>query len=133
MPAATPGGSAKSDLYAQLGVPPDATYDQIIRAYRRAARAIHPDADAGNPEAAERFERLAAARDVLTDPTRRAAYDRVRQAVPPPAPPLPSATTDRPGRATRPPRAAVRPGPVIWIPDRTPRGRQAGRPKDEPW
>ena len=133
MAAGTPGGAAKSDLYARLGVPPDATYDQIIRAYRRAARAIHPDADAGNPEAAERFERLAAARDILTDPARRAAYDRARQATPPPAPPVPSATIDQPRRATRPHRAAVRPGPVIWIPDQTPRGRPAGRRKDEPW
>ena len=59
-------------LYDLLGVAPDASTVAIHRAYRRAAKAAHPDAG-GSPEA---FARLKLAHDVLTDPAKRARYDQ---------------------------------------------------------
>ena len=115
------------DYYAVLGVPDTATHDEIIRAYRRLARTSHPDADAGNPLAAEEFERLVAAREVLGDPATRKTYDKLRASR---AKSIPR--TERTGAAPRPtppvsargplgrPEPIVRPGPVIWTPD-TPR------------
>jgi len=61
-----------ADLYAVLGVGPDATPEEVKRAYRRLAREHHPDA--GGDE--ERFKEVARAYDVLGDPERRARYDR---------------------------------------------------------
>jgi molecular chaperone DnaJ len=60
------------DLYAILGVPRDASTDEIKRAYRRKAREHHPDA--GGDE--DSFKRLTHAHQVLSDPQRRARYDR---------------------------------------------------------
>jgi molecular chaperone DnaJ len=64
-----------SDYYATLGVPRDASDQDIKRAFRRIARESHPDT---NPEheAVERFREAAEAYEVLSDPQRRAAYDR---------------------------------------------------------
>lgn len=64
------------DLYAVLGVTPDASVEQIRRTYRRLALQLHPDHNPGDASAAERFKELSAAAAVLTDPARRAAYDR---------------------------------------------------------
>ncbi|MDQ4129718.1 MAG: J domain-containing protein [Actinomycetota bacterium] len=61
-----------ADLYAVLGVGPDATQEEIKRAYRRRAREVHPDA--GGDEDA--FKRVTRAYQVLSDPERRARYDR---------------------------------------------------------
>jgi curved DNA-binding protein CbpA len=60
------------DLYADLGVAPDATPADITRAYRRAVKKAHPD-HGGDPAA---FRKLATARLVLSDPKRRAKYDQ---------------------------------------------------------
>lgn len=60
------------DLYAVLGVAPDATPDEIKRAYRRRARESHPDA--GGDE--EEFKAVTHAHKVLSDPQSRARYDR---------------------------------------------------------
>lgn len=65
-----------SDYYATLGVPREASDQEIKRAFRRIARESHPDANPGDAEAAERFREAAEAYEVLSDPQRRAAYDR---------------------------------------------------------
>jgi hypothetical protein len=73
--------AAGEDLYAILGVSPDASADDVRHAYRRKARNCHPDVT-GEPAAAARFRRLRDAYDVLGDPIRRRAYDRSRAAHP---------------------------------------------------
>ena len=77
------------DLYAVLGVERGASPDEIRGAYRRAARASHPDLHPGDASAIERFKRVQTAYEVLGDPVRRAAYD-----APPATPPV--ATTPAP-------------------------------------
>lgn len=67
------------DLYAVLGVSPAASRAEIIRAYRRLVRELHPDARPGDPAAAERFSSVTAAYEILRDPRRRAAYDQSRR------------------------------------------------------
>jgi molecular chaperone DnaJ len=64
------------DLYELLGVSPEATVTEIRRAYRRSSRRYHPALNPGDPEASERFEAIARAFAVLSDPDRRALYDR---------------------------------------------------------
>jgi len=65
------------DPYAVLGVPPDASPIELKTAYRRLARLRHPDADPANPWAEDDFKELAAAYDLLSDPGRRATFDRL--------------------------------------------------------
>ncbi len=65
-----------SDLYRILGVPTDASPEEIKKSYRRKAREMHPDLDPGNPWAEDEFKQLSAAYQVLSDPVRRAQYDR---------------------------------------------------------
>jgi curved DNA-binding protein CbpA len=68
------GGTVRSvpTHYEVLGVPASASEDEVRQAYRRLAKAAHPDV-AGD---ADRFRRITEAYDVLTDPAQRAAYDR---------------------------------------------------------
>ncbi|BDG70250.1 DnaJ C-terminal domain-containing protein [Roseomonas fluvialis] len=65
-----------ADPYATLGVPRDATPEAIKQAYRKLARQHHPDLNPGNPDAEARFKAVAAANDLLSDPDRRARFDR---------------------------------------------------------
>lgn len=65
-----------ADYYEILGVPRDATADDIKHAYRRLARQYHPDANRDDPEAAERFKEINAANEVLSDPAKRQRYDQ---------------------------------------------------------
>ncbi len=67
---------SERDYYDVLGVSPAATADEIKQAYRRLARESHPDRNPDDPTAEERFKALAAAYEVLSDPERRANYDR---------------------------------------------------------
>jgi molecular chaperone DnaJ len=62
------------DYYAILGVPRDASADQIKKAYRRLARELHPDLNP-SPEAQERFKEVTAAYEVLSDPQKREIVD----------------------------------------------------------
>ncbi len=63
------------DLYDLLGVARDADADAIKKAYRRLARQLHPDVNP-EPESQERFKEVSLAYEVLSDPQKRAAYDR---------------------------------------------------------
>lgn len=65
-----------ADLYEILEVPRDAPVEEIKRSYRRLARECHPDANPDDPGAEARFKELAAAYEVLSDPDKRARYDR---------------------------------------------------------
>jgi molecular chaperone DnaJ len=64
------------DLYELLGVRRNATLAEVRRAYQKRARQLHPDINPGDPVAAERFRTVSYAFQVLSDPPRRAAYDR---------------------------------------------------------
>lgn len=63
------------DLYEVLGVSRDANDDEIKKAFRKQARKLHPDVNK-SPNAEEEFKELNEAYDVLSDPNKRAYYDR---------------------------------------------------------
>ncbi len=67
--------AVKKDYYEILGVPRDATQEEIKRAYRRLAKKYHPDVTK-DPESAQKFKEIAEAYEVLSDPEKRAQYDR---------------------------------------------------------
>jgi molecular chaperone DnaJ len=64
------------DPYQVLGVSRDADETAIKKAFRRLARQLHPDVNAHDPEAEEKFKEAAEAYEILNDPERRAIYDR---------------------------------------------------------
>jgi len=68
--------ATKRDYYEILGVPRDASPEEIKRAYRRAALKYHPDRNPNDPEAERKFKEAAEAYEVLSDPEKRARYDR---------------------------------------------------------
>ncbi len=64
------------DYYAILGVSRTATVEEIKRAYRRLALKYHPDRNPGDKAAEEKFKEITEAYEVLSDPEKRARYDR---------------------------------------------------------
>lgn len=68
-----------ADLYEVLGIGRDATDEDIKKAFRRQARKLHPDVNK-SPNAEEEFKELNEAYDVLSDPNKRAYYDRTGSA-----------------------------------------------------
>src|SRR5438105_5362981 len=62
--------------YEVLGVKPDASADEIRKAYRKLAKEFHPDLNPGKPAAEARFKAVTAAHDILSDPEKRGRYDR---------------------------------------------------------
>jgi molecular chaperone DnaJ len=64
------------DPYDVLGVPRAADDAQIKKAFRTLARELHPDVNTDDPQAEEKFKQAAEAYEILSDPERRATYDR---------------------------------------------------------
>ena len=64
-----------SDYYEVLGVGRDADAAEVKRAFRGLARELHPDVNAHDPEAEEKFKAAAEAYEVLSDPEQRRVYD----------------------------------------------------------
>jgi curved DNA-binding protein CbpA len=94
------------DPYDVLGVRAGASREDIVRAYRRAAHGSHPDARPADPQAAGRFQALTEAYDLLSDPSRRAEYDRSRA----PEPKAPRAAPSHPAK----PSVGTWPRPLLW-------------------
>lgn len=70
---------AQKDFYAVLGVSASASADDIKKQYRRLAKQYHPDSNAGDPKAAERFKEISEAHNVLGDAEKRKQYDEMRR------------------------------------------------------
>ena len=86
------------DYYSILGVPEDATQAQMKKIYRKLAAIYHPDqADFDKEHATEKFKELNEAYEVLSDSTKRAAYDKQKAKS--------SSSTDH----NKPPRPSVSP------------------------
>jgi DnaJ-class molecular chaperone len=64
------------DPYGVLGVSRNASDDDIRRAFRKLAKELHPDLHPGDKAAAERFKKVSVAYELLSDPNKRARYDR---------------------------------------------------------
>ena len=111
-----------ADLYQLLGVSREASQEEIAQAWRRQARAEHPDARPADAAAPGRFRALAEAWQVLGDPARRAAYDRALAGELQSASPVPAARIRVPVRRVadpggmtplaRVPEPPLRAGPV---------------------
>ena len=74
----SPADWATKDFYQVLGVSKDASADEIKKAYRKLARANHPDSRPGDSAAEERFKSISEAYSVLADPDKRKEYDEER-------------------------------------------------------
>src|SRR5664279_5505485 len=68
--------ASKRDYYEILGISKSVTADEIKKAYRKVAMQHHPDRNPGDHTAEEKFKEAAEAYEVLSDPDKRAKYDR---------------------------------------------------------
>jgi DnaJ-class molecular chaperone len=64
------------DLYQRLGIKRGASEAEVKKAYRSLAKQLHPDRNTDNPKAAERFNQVTHAYEILSDKDKRARYDR---------------------------------------------------------
>jgi hypothetical protein len=112
-----PVPSRDADAYAVLGVEPSATQDEIRRAYRRGARAAHPDMGGS----AERFQAVRDAFDAVGDPESRARYERGLREAP---------RAEEPAGRAHPASPASNPSGSAWDPAAR-RGRP-GAPRERP-
>lgn len=64
------------DFYEVLGISRGASSDEIKKAYRKLAMKYHPDKNSGSKEAEDKFKEIQKAYDVLSDPSKKAAYDQ---------------------------------------------------------
>ncbi|MDC0834002.1 DnaJ-class molecular chaperone CbpA [Geitlerinema sp. FC II] len=83
------------DYYKILGVPRDASTEDIKRSYRRLARKYHPDLNPGDKSAEERFKDIGEAYNILSDPEKRQQYDQFSRFL------SQKKTRRKPARATR--------------------------------
>jgi curved DNA-binding protein CbpA len=112
-------------LYRRLNVPPGASPAQIRRAYRRLAQASHPDTHPDDADAPRRFLAITEAYEVLSDPQRRARYDRDRLRT--------ASQQPSPVARPKPPRTAGPLCTVIFIEPTAPTGRTViGAPTASP-
>ncbi|KAG6648791.1 hypothetical protein CIPAW_07G169800 [Carya illinoinensis] len=71
--------SAERNYYEILGVPENASRDEIKKAFHSLAKKYHPDANRNNPSAKRKFQEIREAYETLQDPEKRAQYDRRTQ------------------------------------------------------
>src|SRR6185312_2026645 len=63
------------DYYKTLGIPKNASQEDIKKAYRKLARKYHPDVNPNDTEAHKKFQQINEANEVLSDPEKRKKYD----------------------------------------------------------
>ena len=68
--------AVKRDYYDVLGIDRNADEKTIKKAYRKLAKKYHPDTNAGNPDAADKFKEVNEAYDILSDPKKKKMYDQ---------------------------------------------------------